>query len=175
MKKIFILTSVLTVMGCSNSTENATKELVKSKLKDPASAQFQNVKENCGEVNSKNSYGGYVGFKRYVSLDGSVIMESDDLDPLIFELGWTAYCVPNKSSLDEKKSCLSDAYNQSLILDAKNKGVSSSQLKDDILKSGKSKEEITEALQDIEKAYNSNFKSKDQYAIDVLNKCLKPD
>ena len=46
-------------MGCSNSTENATKELVKSKLKDPASAQFQNVKENCGEVNLNRT--GFVG------------------------------------------------------------------------------------------------------------------
>jgi hypothetical protein len=40
-------------------------------LKDPASAQFRNERivpsgALCGEVNSKNSMGGYVGFKRYI-------------------------------------------------------------------------------------------------------------
>lgn len=42
-------------------------------LKDPASAQWQNEvlspdqSTQCGEVNAKNSMGGYVGFKRYIS------------------------------------------------------------------------------------------------------------
>lgn len=52
------------------------KKLVGEKLKDPASAQFRNVyfhrgADNvpitCGEVNSKNSLGGYGGFQRFVS------------------------------------------------------------------------------------------------------------
>jgi hypothetical protein len=41
-------------------------------LKDPTSAEFRNEKITksgvlCGEVNSKNSMGGYVGFKRYIA------------------------------------------------------------------------------------------------------------
>lgn len=43
-------------------------------LKDPASAQFRNVRlvqyldgvVICGEINGKNSYGGYVGFRDFV-------------------------------------------------------------------------------------------------------------
>ena len=45
---------------------------VLKRLKDPGSAQFRNVVVSdvtnwvCGEVNSKNSLGGYVGFKRFM-------------------------------------------------------------------------------------------------------------
>lgn len=54
---------------------NSAQKYIKLSLKDPNSAQFQNVrvavyesrKIICGEVNAKNSYGGYVGFKRFVS------------------------------------------------------------------------------------------------------------
>jgi len=52
------------------------QESVLSKLKDPKSADFRRVyllrsKDNmaaiCGEVNSKNAFGGYVGFQRFIS------------------------------------------------------------------------------------------------------------
>lgn len=51
------------------------REAVAESLKDPSSAQFRNVrlanymggKVICGEVNAKNSYGGYVGFTRFVA------------------------------------------------------------------------------------------------------------
>jgi ascorbate-specific PTS system EIIC-type component UlaA len=53
------------------------QEAVRAKLKDPSSAQFRNMffsyvesakaPVSCGEVNSKNSFGGYIGFQRYVS------------------------------------------------------------------------------------------------------------
>ncbi len=52
------------------------KEAVKLKLKDPSSAQFKdvyfhrganNVPMTCGEVNSKNSYGGYNGYQKFIS------------------------------------------------------------------------------------------------------------
>lgn len=53
----------------------AAKQTLANTLKDPLSAQFRNVrlvdyaggKVVCGEVNAKNSYGGYVGFKRFVA------------------------------------------------------------------------------------------------------------
>jgi hypothetical protein len=50
-----------------------SKRAVKSILKDPNSAEFKDVyfskKSNvaCGKVNSKNGFGGYVGFKRFIS------------------------------------------------------------------------------------------------------------
>jgi len=46
------------------------QSLVKGRLKDPDSAQFRNVRrlpdgDICGEVNSKNGFGGYVGFQHF--------------------------------------------------------------------------------------------------------------
>lgn len=52
------------------------KTLVKARLKDPDAAKFQGLYANvlpnggiviCGEVNSKNKYGGYEGFQRFFS------------------------------------------------------------------------------------------------------------
>lgn len=50
-------------------------EAVRNRLKDPASAQFRDVRlvefsfgqVVCGEVNAKNAFGGYVGFTPFVS------------------------------------------------------------------------------------------------------------
>ena len=53
-----------------------TKWSLESSLKDPSSVQYKNVgiitkkagtKTVCGEYNAKNSYGGYVGFKRFLA------------------------------------------------------------------------------------------------------------
>lgn len=65
------------------------KEGAKSGLKDPDSAKFRNLYEVagmkddggnhavCGEVNAKNSYGGYVGYRRFMQLaSGRTVVES---------------------------------------------------------------------------------------------------
>lgn len=50
-------------------------------LKDPVSAQWQNEvlsadhSTQCGEVNAKNSMGGYVGFKRYISNNSGYLVQ----------------------------------------------------------------------------------------------------
>ncbi len=55
-------------------------------LKDPLSAQFRNEsilsnnKTVCGEVNAKNSIGGYVGFKNYISDGNYYLIEGGSLD-----------------------------------------------------------------------------------------------
>ncbi|WP_199265743.1 hypothetical protein [Alcaligenes faecalis] len=65
---------------------------VRSKLKDPDSARFYGVhmtkrdlgQENpnvCGYVNSKNSYGGYVGKTRFLSGNGFVALWEDRPGP----------------------------------------------------------------------------------------------
>ncbi|MFC5548175.1 hypothetical protein [Massilia aerilata] len=52
-------------------------------LKDPASAQFRDERLTragvlCGEVNAKNSMGGYIGFRKYISVnEQSVYIEHD--------------------------------------------------------------------------------------------------
>ena len=50
-------------------------------LKDPASAQWRNEvlsadrKTLCGEINAKNSLGGYAGFKRFIANHGGYLIE----------------------------------------------------------------------------------------------------
>lgn len=66
-----------------------TKENVQRQLKDPQSAQFREVKvvtntlnekTVCGEVNAKNSYGGYTGFKAFYTTDGRNINFIDNTE-----------------------------------------------------------------------------------------------
>lgn len=59
---------------------------LQTSLKDPSSAQFRNEQLArtgvlCGEVNAKNSMGGYVGFKRYI-VAGSAVVYLEDVGTL---------------------------------------------------------------------------------------------
>jgi hypothetical protein len=75
----------------------AAKRAVTNSLKDPESAEFKNVYANytdgygvvaCGYVNAKNSFGGYTGYKAFVSSGQSVIMEGQD----DIKSAWAAAC-----------------------------------------------------------------------------------
>lgn len=77
----------LTLYGCGKNEEQSRKtkeflwvekgkDAVKEKLKDSNSVEFRNVyfhrgadniPMTCGEVNSKNSLGGYTGYQKFVS------------------------------------------------------------------------------------------------------------
>lgn len=75
------------------------KAAVKSRLKDPGSADFKDVRVQkrddmwvtCGEVNSKNAYGGYVGFQKFVSAGSSdsTFLEQEVQD---FATVWNRLC-----------------------------------------------------------------------------------
>lgn len=76
------------------------KNAVLSKLKDPDSATFKDTyffqgKDNapmtCGQVNSKNSFGGFVGFQRFVSA-GSTELTFLETEVADFEAVWSRYC-----------------------------------------------------------------------------------
>lgn len=65
----------------------AAERAVRRELKDPDAAQFRDVRANyteefgvvaCGRVNAKNEFGGYTGFRRFVSGGKSVILEGRD-------------------------------------------------------------------------------------------------
>lgn len=74
MKK-FAIVLILASSGCDQFSPDgrlmaAAKEKVAAELKDPASAEFKDLQvigATCveGKVNSKNSFGGYVGFKEF--------------------------------------------------------------------------------------------------------------
>lgn len=78
------------------------KDAVRARLKDADSAKFRNtffnyavlegkkVPVSCGEVNSKNGFGAYNGFTRYVSAgEGLTFLESDVVD---FGNVWSMLC-----------------------------------------------------------------------------------
>ena len=73
----------------------AVQQAIKSRLKDPDSAKFGNVWVKngivCGSVNSKNSYGGYSGFKSFVGRGDAVFFE-EEVKPLDFAKFWNMYC-----------------------------------------------------------------------------------
>jgi hypothetical protein len=88
MTKNMVLLLLLSLTACSNKNIDDAKKAIEAGLKDPLSAQYQNVIEYgggvvCGAVNAKNSMGGYVGFKPFIYNGKSPgYLEQRD-DPLI--------------------------------------------------------------------------------------------
>lgn len=97
--------------GSSAATDQQAKELAwtergkdaaRAKLKDPDSAQFQNVRFHqgkdgvpmtCGEVNSKNSFGGYSGFQKFVSAGrAELTFLAEQMDSGEFAKIWNQMC-----------------------------------------------------------------------------------
>jgi uncharacterized membrane protein len=74
--------------------ERVAREHVSASLKDAASAQFRGQHGFCGEVNSKNSFGAFTGFQRFVVIgDGQVALERDSgVKSADFFRMWTALC-----------------------------------------------------------------------------------
>lgn len=83
MKRIILAISLFFIgteaFADSATLINQAKKAVRSQLKDPSSAQFDYVyavttisgaKAVCGEVNAKNTYGGYTGFTPFYSYQG---------------------------------------------------------------------------------------------------------
>lgn len=69
--------------GILKDNSEAAKSAILDKLNDPFSAQFKNVKvgskakvvQACGEVNAKNGFGAYVGFRRFGILGDKAIID----------------------------------------------------------------------------------------------------
>ncbi|MFW0714205.1 hypothetical protein [Aliarcobacter butzleri] len=90
------------------------KDAIRTKLKDASSAQFRNVFFNnngvpvsCGEVNSKNSFGGYSGYQSYVYAGNIVVLE-EEVEGGITQV-WNEFCVkPNKDLENNLKNTLKE-------------------------------------------------------------------
>ena len=87
-------TSVLPVQN--ETMLQLVKDRVKSNLKDPYSAHFKNIFYSpedsaiCGEVNSKNEFGGYVGYRKFIvttTLDASLVILERRIERVIMNRG----------------------------------------------------------------------------------------
>lgn len=104
MKRVLLIASLMLLAGCESAEEKQAKldaqvaqfveTVVKKDLIDPSSAQFQNIKGYCGEVNSKNKLGGYVGFNKFIVLnEKTVVFENErNVSTKEFPLGWDKIC-----------------------------------------------------------------------------------
>lgn len=114
MKRIIFLSLVIGLVGCESKEAkkkrldsvgyNYVQEIVKNDLIDPVSAQFKNQKGFCGEVNSKNKMGGYVGFKKFIVLSPTSVFFEDEinLSTKQFPNAWESICKSEFEFKDEK-------------------------------------------------------------------------
>lgn len=74
---------------------------LKEALKDPDSAKLRNVKVPtgaayvCGEVNSRNAFGGMTGYKRFIAGAASTMpaaVEGENIDGSEFASAWATLC-----------------------------------------------------------------------------------
>lgn len=102
--------AVALLSGCARYDEQTDVYLyrgaVARSLKDPDSAQFRNDRvwvhrdgsaRLCGEVNAKNGFGGFAGYRRFIATKSAVQFESADnaMAAAEFKVRWTRECVPN--------------------------------------------------------------------------------
>lgn len=79
----------------------AAKAAVEAQLRDPGSVQYRNLQVAqhadgpmlCGELNAKNGYGGYTGYRQFISSTGSMVYLGDQIEAL-----WPEYCANAKAT-----------------------------------------------------------------------------
>jgi hypothetical protein len=101
---VSVLGSPTVIAGPTNyeTLVKQVKEAARYNLKDPSSAQFRNVVVTqsyhadtgalngvnvCGEINAKNSFGAYTGFKKFFATraEGKVVFVTED-DNIVFPI-----------------------------------------------------------------------------------------
>lgn len=107
MNRLFLIglvVSLTSIAGCggkeptekqlNNHRELVAQESVKKLLKDPDSAKFQNMNGLCGEVNSKNGFGAYTGYVRFIGTPEITIIEGENsqVDRATFNEVWSKMC-----------------------------------------------------------------------------------
>lgn len=106
MRQILILGAALAVSGCQfipgsdQAKVAAAQKLAAASLKDPGSVQFRATVANgpyvCGEMNGRNSFGAFAGFKKFVTKGDELTLEPSENDGAeaagYFEVIWSASC-----------------------------------------------------------------------------------
>ena len=72
--------------------QRLVRNYVLASLKDPGSAEFRNQYGICGEVNAKNSFGGYTGFKRFIASSEHLVIQEGSLPSSDFQEVWQEIC-----------------------------------------------------------------------------------
>lgn len=117
---ISIIFGSILLSGCDGNPfekmkkERESKKLVIESLKDGESAKFRNVNGECGEVNAKNGFGAYTGFKRYMTPLGLGPFLEENKPSMEFETLWYEYCTDASSKVDLKE-CKIYAGNASIL------------------------------------------------------------
>lgn len=68
------------------------EDAVKTRLRDPASAEFKHLGRGCGYVNSKNGFGGYGGSIAYIYGTNGVVRFRSDGKEHAFDSVWHLHC-----------------------------------------------------------------------------------
>ena len=78
MRMLALVSFIAPMLAGCNSSEKQMLEAVREQLKDPSSAQFSELEMKktsdgsmnvlCGQVNAKNSFGGYVGARPFTAV-----------------------------------------------------------------------------------------------------------
>ena len=114
MRMSFAVCAVLGVVslpaGADSALERAAMDAVAYGLRDPGSARFRNIRTVtyptpagrvasyvCGEVNGKNVYGGYVGFRRFYvgEMKGQLVADIEppaSEDRSVFVMLYDTFC-----------------------------------------------------------------------------------
>lgn len=112
--KLIIFLSVLGFLGCESKDAkksrmngigfNYVQDIVKNEFRDPESTQFRNQKGFCGEVNTKNGMGGYVGFQKFILLKKSSVVIQNEINTANkqFQKAWDEICSKPFEFKDEK-------------------------------------------------------------------------
>lgn len=77
------------------------QDTVRSKLKDPESAEFRNVQfysggptpTTCGEVNAKNGFGGFSGYERFIAAGSTMAVLESEMPPTEMDKLWASVCI----------------------------------------------------------------------------------
>jgi hypothetical protein len=111
IKTFAIISTIVVLTGCGETELSAKqkqdlwvevgKDAVLQKLKDGESAKFQNVYFNksakgvpvtCGEVTSKNSFGAYTGYQKFISAGKpELTFLQEEVED--FHTSWNSFCV----------------------------------------------------------------------------------
>lgn len=78
-----VLTFFVVGSGVFEPSYDDVKKTVAAEFRNPSSAEFRNMRAGpdatCGEVNAKNGFGAYTGYREFTHRGGIVLLEPEEL------------------------------------------------------------------------------------------------